>query len=310
MDGEPLFPGAEKHSITHHQLFGVIATELGRHGWPATRPLRILDMGCGNGLVMGFLHAALAKRLPGVPVDIHGFDIAESKVQHEGFIAEARAHLAAANPTVDWSSRVRMIGASEPWPYADGAFDFVVSNQVMEHVRDHHHVFAEIARVMARDGVSVHLFPLRTSWMEWHVRIPFAHWIRDGDLLESYIRACSVLGLGTWRSYCRRVAPISVDEYARQNRDFICFETHYLEDDDLADLANRYGLRPSFRFTAEFYANRIRKALGRPLRYEFSPGRNTWLRRLALLAFKRISSIVLVLEKKNEYVSRGLHDVA
>jgi SAM-dependent methyltransferase len=259
---------------------------------------------------MSFLQAALAKRFPGVPLEIHGIDIAESKVQHEGFMAEARAHLAATHPAVDWSGRVTMIGAGERWPYTDGAIDFVFSNHVMEHVRDPHHVFAEIARVMACDGLSAHLFPLRTSWIEWHVKIPFAHWIRDGDLLESYLRTCSVLGLGTWRSYCRRVAPISVDEYARQNCDFISFETHYLDDDDLARLASRHGLRLSFRYTAELYANRIRKALGRPLRYEFSAGRNTWPQRLALVAFKRVSSIVLVLEKDNAYVSRGLHDPA
>ena len=68
----------------------------------------------------------------------------------------------------------------------------------------------------------------------------------------------------------------------------------------------RAGLKYSFRFTDHLYANRLRLALGRPLRYDFAP-RGAWGARLRFIAHRRISTICLVLEKHNEYVNRGFH---
>jgi hypothetical protein len=154
--------------------------------------------------------------------------------------------------------------------------------------------------------MSAHLFPLADSWIEWHLKMPFAHWITNADVLESWIRTCSRLGLGTWRRYCREVEPVDIDEFARMNRDFIALETNYIDEDDIRRFCKRAGLKYTFRFTDAFYMNRLRMALGMPLRYELAPRDAAWAR-MRLAAYRRISSICLVLEKGNAYVNRGFH---
>ncbi|MGD9954027.1 MAG: class I SAM-dependent methyltransferase [Burkholderiales bacterium] len=301
-----LFPGAEALSITHHHLLGVLATEAARRGWDAGRPLRVLDMGCGSGSLMAFLHAGAACLDPPLRLEIYGFDVDDSRVQREDFLRATRAFLETRHPGTDWAGRLRLVSSGEDWPYPQASFDAVVSNQVMEHVRDHGRVLANVARVMRADGFSAHVFPLASSWMEWHLKIPFAHWIRNGDVLEAYIRSASWLGLGTWRRYCREVAPVPLDEFARMNRDFVAFETHYLDEAQFAQLAALAGLRYSLRYTDDFYANRVRKALGRAMRYRFAPRSQFW-HRLRMVACKRASSICLVLEMDNTYENRGFH---
>ena len=57
-------------------------------------------------------------------------------------------------------------------PFADNTFDFVFSDQVLEHVQDHNLAFAEIARVMKPGGISLHIFPARLKPTEAHVFVP------------------------------------------------------------------------------------------------------------------------------------------
>ncbi|MBL0141418.1 MAG: class I SAM-dependent methyltransferase [Betaproteobacteria bacterium] len=300
------FPGAERHSITHHHLLGVLGTEAARRGWGPDRAIRVLDMGCGSGSMMSFLHEAAASLDPPLRLEIHGFDVADAHVQREDFFAATRALLGGRHPQVDWPNRLRLVASGDDWPYEPGSFDVVLSNQVMEHVRDHDRALRNIARVLAPGGFSAHLFPLGSSWIEWHLKIPFAHWISNGDVLESYIRSASFLGIGTWRKYCRVVGPVPLDEFARMNRDFLAFETNYLSERDVARLSRSAGLRYSFRYTDDFYANRARKALGLAMTYRFAP-RGAFWHRLRMVALKRVSSICLVLEGDNTYENRGFH---
>lgn len=299
------FEGASRHGIMHHHMLGVLATELPLRARPG-EPLRILDMGCGNGQLMAFLQSFLPTLLPGQAVELHGFDVDDSKVQKSDFFDGTLRLLREAHPGVAWERRLGRIGSGEAWPHAADAFDAVISNQVMEHVRDHAGAFASIARVLRPDGLSVHLFPLRSSWMEWHLKMPFAHWVENGDLSYRYIRAASWLGWGTWRAYCRRVAPIDLDTFARMNRDFLAFETNYLTPRELSRLARAAGLRHSYRYTRDLYANRLRIALGQPVRHQLRPPGGL-LERVGLAAYQRISSICLVLERDNRYENRGFH---
>lgn len=300
-----LFPGAERFSITHHHLHGVIASTLAR-AQAADGVVRILDVGCGSGSLMEFLQTSLAQRFPQREIELHGFDVADSKVQKEDFFSGTLARLAASHATIEWSKRLAMISSANEWPYPADHFDFVISNQVLEHVRSHARLFDNIARVLRPAGLSAHLFPLKDSWIEWHLKMPFAHWITNGDALESWIYACSLLGLGTWRKYCREVGHVPLPEFARMNRDFIVFETNYITEDDIRRLTKHAGLRYSFRYTDDLYFNRARLALGKPLYYDFEP-RGALGARLRFMEYRRISTICLVLEKDNAYVNRGFH---
>ena len=50
------------------------------------------------------------------------------------------------------TDRVRIIADTDPWPYEDGSIDVVISNQVLEHVRDHDFFFENHARVLREGG--------------------------------------------------------------------------------------------------------------------------------------------------------------
>jgi SAM-dependent methyltransferase len=280
-------------NITHHHLHAVLNTELAS----ATGALRILDMGCGNGHLISFLHNHLT--LPaGGSFEVHGFDVADSAVQAPGFFADTIAHLNEKCPGVEWSERLRQITTRDPWPYPDESFDVILSNQVMEHVQDHDFVLGEIQRVLTPDGLSVHLFPLKHYVFEDHLKLPAVHWITNRNLLVSYIKFCSRLGLGRYMEKKRRSGgKLTLDVHAEKLADYMIHETNYISLSELHRCAKRKRLRCMFRYTGEFYRNRLRTLLGAPIRSRYSQRRQAALERLTFPLYVVLSSITLILEK-------------
>lgn len=289
-------------SITHHHICAVINSELrSRQAWSGGTPIRILDAGFGNGRMAGLLQVKLSELNPELTFEIHGFDVSDSGVQPDGFVDASLRRLKDTAPGVDWASRLSIIGSREPWPYSDGSFHFVVSNQVMEHVVDHDQMLGQIRRVLRDDGVSVHLFPLASYLLEGHLKLPFLHWIHNSDLLEAYLRSCSRMGIGIYRGGGGEVARPSIEEFSRVHADYIDFETNYLTLRELYRLTKRNRFRASFRYTSDFYKNKLRQVLGRPLRYLYPERRAQLFERLLFGILARISSVTLVLEKGNRY---------
>ena len=144
----------------------------------------------------------------------------------------------------------------------------VVSNQVLEHVRDHDRFIYECARVLRPGGIALHLFPLRSCLWESHLDLPLAHWIKDHDTLKAYIRTCSKLGLGKFRSH-RESTGVSIDSFAEAHADYVHYFTNYPSFRDLAAIAKRNKLRVSMRHTCEFYFAKCRQIAGRPARWQY-----------------------------------------
>ena len=296
----PTRTGALKTSITHHHICAVVNTEIdsGRDG-----PIRLLVVGSGNGQLMAFLQAELPRLRNGTEFEIHGFDVADSYVQAPSYFAESVQLLGERFPDIPWEGRISQITTKEAWPYPDGHFDFVVSNQVMEHVHDHDFVFGETRRVLKPDGISVHLFPLKYYLYETHLNLPFVHWISNKDVLFSYIKACNRIGFGKYREQFRRSGgKITRDEYARKHADYMIYETNYLKMREVFQCAKRRRMRCSFRYTGEFYRNKLRSIMHRPIRYHYSTKRHASVERLSLFFYMFVSSVTLVLEKENTYV--------
>jgi SAM-dependent methyltransferase len=89
----------------------------------------------------------------------------------------------------------RMDGNSVP--FDDNVFDFVINNQVMEHVENLDIVLAEISRVLKPGGMVLSLFPDKGVWREGHCGIPFLHWFPKGSRPRVYYAAvCRFFGLG------------------------------------------------------------------------------------------------------------------
>lgn len=250
-------------NVTYEHLLEAIGHRLNND-----RPMRILDAGCGKG---AFLHLAQEKYSGSETApELYGFDLADHGVQGEGFIKEAISYLGGDFCDIDWANRLQQVNTGDAWPYPDGYFDMVVTNQVLEHVKDISQFLSQLRRVLRPNGTSVHIFPLRHVLYEWHLRLPFAHKFRSHALRRSYIRGLSGAGIGI---YDRR-API--EEFSNAHSDYISAWTGYSSWREFADACSALGLRVDYGTTYEFYARRLRRAglrlpsLGGPTKHAFS----------------------------------------
>jgi ubiquinone/menaquinone biosynthesis C-methylase UbiE len=110
-------------------------------------PARVLDVGCGTGLLL----RELALRLPGA-VSLTGVDAAA------GMIGQARAK-ATGEPRLTFVQ-----GIAERLPFDDRSFDLVISTTSFDHWADQRAGLAECHRVLTARGSFV-LADLCSSWL-------------------------------------------------------------------------------------------------------------------------------------------------
>jgi SAM-dependent methyltransferase len=123
---------------------------------PARRqPIRMLEVGTGSGGIANYFgtHASLA-------CEVDAVDVHDNRVASEGY-------------------RFRRVDDTA-LPYADSAFDVVISNHVIEHVGDEpaqmRHL-GELRRVLADDGIGYLAVPNRWMVVEPHYRVAFLSWL-------------------------------------------------------------------------------------------------------------------------------------
>lgn len=93
---------------------------------------RILDLGCGTGIVARVLRERL-----GGGARITGLDV------NAGMLAKARSIA----PDIEWVE-----GSAISLPFADGSFEVVIAQQVLQFVPDRAHAMREIRRVLVPGG--------------------------------------------------------------------------------------------------------------------------------------------------------------
>jgi SAM-dependent methyltransferase len=139
--------------------------------------VRVLDYGCGAGKVV----KALQER----NIDASGCD-----VFYEG--GDYSAHI---DPSVKPGSIRRM--ESDAIPFDEGTFDYVITDQVMEHVENLDVVLAEIARVLKPGGRILSMFPDKGVWREGHCGIPLLHkFPKNSEARIYYAALLRVIGFG------------------------------------------------------------------------------------------------------------------
>lgn len=130
---------------------------------------RVLDFGCGAGQIVD----ELRKR----GIEAFGCD-----VFYEGGDYSSAIHSDLLGSVIKKIEDGRI-------PFPSDYFDFVVNNQVMEHVENLNVVLSEISRVLKPGGVVLSLFPDRSVWREGHCGIPFLHWFPKGSRTRVYFAA-------------------------------------------------------------------------------------------------------------------------
>jgi len=156
---------------------------------------RVLDIGCGLGVYVRKFRE-FSDRVVGIDID------------RKRLVTGART-----TPGL-------MLSASESLPFRDGAFDVVVLNEVIEHVRDDRATVAEALRVIRAGGHIVIYAPNRAFPFETHGiylgerfvfgNIPLVNWLPDAvrNRLVPHARAYTRRGIR--RTYAR--LPVIVRE--------------------------------------------------------------------------------------------------
>lgn len=140
---------------------------------------RVLDYGCGAGEIV--------KELRTRGCNAFGCDVFYGGGDYSMHI----------DPTFFEGVIKRMENKGRRVPFDSESFDFVINNQVMEHVEDLDGALSEIQRVLKGGGVVLSLFPDKSVWREGHCGIPFLHWFSKGSRIRVYYAAaCRLCGLG------------------------------------------------------------------------------------------------------------------
>jgi SAM-dependent methyltransferase len=170
----PLEDGVREPAPTIQRFVARAAVAAGR---PAGQ-VRVLDVGCGRGDAVAWL-CDQGYDAHGVEIRSDYLERGRGFLQREGYGADRLAEI---------------VGGS--YPYADGTFDVVLSDQVLEHVADLAGFAAEVARVSARGAVGLHVFPARWRPVEVHMKTPLVHWLPKGRARRAALRAVLGAGLG------------------------------------------------------------------------------------------------------------------
>jgi 2-polyprenyl-3-methyl-5-hydroxy-6-metoxy-1,4-benzoquinol methylase len=120
------------------------------YGVESIAGLKILDIGCGSGLIAEYF----SKNNHVTCVDV------EDKLM-----------------LTDRAAISFEIVVSAKLPFSDNAFDIVISNHVIEHLKEQEMHLIEINRILKPDGACYFTTPNRTFPLEPHYRIPLIHYL-------------------------------------------------------------------------------------------------------------------------------------
>jgi SAM-dependent methyltransferase len=179
---------------------------------------RILDFGCGSGNVV------IAGRERGL--DIYGADVFYAGATSKNDVEKSGL----------WGVEIREISMTRAkLDFDDEYFDFVMSNQVFEHLENMDVGLSEIYRVMKKDALFLCLFPSSDVVREGHIGIPFAHWFSKGSRVRYYyILFFRAVGLGYFKG------DKSIVQWTREKLDWLDRYTYYRDKDEIFRSFSRY----------------------------------------------------------------------
>jgi len=290
-------------SITHLHIFAIINTIIS-YGLEnnENKIVRILDVGCGNGLLLSILVKELPKRYPDLKIEFYGLDVDDSSVQEKNYFDKTLLLLNQTDPDIKWDEKLKLVQSESPWPFEDNFFDMIYSNQVLEHVFNQTHFFLHVKRTMKENGYSVHLFPLRHYFYEGHLLIPFVHKFKSWTSTYYWIKAASYLGIGKYRIHKRNHLTNSIAHFSERHADYLAFQVNYQTAREMTKMVKACRLKPSFDFTYLYYKQKLRSVLKlKPIEKYAMKDARRFKNTLYFFFLKYIAGITLMIRKKDTY---------
>jgi SAM-dependent methyltransferase len=135
--------------------------------------MRVLDWGCGRGRFVLWLREQ--------GFDAYGVDIDPEPINNGLPLFEKKGH---------HNRPLSVISVEGRTIYEDGFFDFIMTDNVLEHVSNLGKVMVEIGRLTSAEGGGYHIFPAQRQIVEGHLFMPLVHWLPEGGLRKALIRSC------------------------------------------------------------------------------------------------------------------------
>lgn len=285
-------------SITHQHIVAIINSfiENGNQEKKKSR-VRILDVGCGNGRLLSHILEVLPMLQPSIQFDVFGLDVTDARQQRASYMEETKQFLSQRHPLIEWNNQLSLISVHDVWPFPDNSFDFITSNQVLEHVRDHDFAFREIHRCLRTEGVSINIFPTREVLWEGHALMPFVHKVRNVRRRAKLILFFAKLGFkALYYGEMDRRGWRSLEEFAEVFAHVLETDTNYLTARELAQVAERATLKASFIYTKDYFLSKLFSYFGHRTYMYKNLG---LIDKLGYLGGRYIASVTFLLRKDN-----------
>lgn len=164
----------KEYELLQTQFFQKMLKELGSE---INSNSLILDFGCGEGWAV---YQFRKQGLQAFGVDIENSYESVQKICKDEMLTQVNTEI------------FRTIEMDHyKIPFDDDMFDYVISDQVFEHVQNYPQAIAEIKRVIKPGGSSLHVIPSRYHPIEGHVFVPLATIFRG----RSYLAFWAFLGI-------------------------------------------------------------------------------------------------------------------
>ncbi len=298
-------PNKRFSSTTHLHIYAIINTIIKYKFLPLKKiTVRLLDVGCGDGVLLSCLAHELPKKNPGISFEFFGLDVIDSQVQKEGYFDKTIYRLQTKSPDINWKNQLTLISSKDKWPFPDDFFDLIFSNQVMEHVFDQTLLLNEIKRTMQYKGYSFHQYPLKHYIYEGHLYIPFVHKFSSYSTTYHFIRWSSFLGIGKYKWHKRQGLDADIKGYAERHADYLAFQVNYQTQKQITATAKKCGLKASFDFTYLYYKQKLRLLFRlKPIEVYHKSDMQAWKNSFYFFFLKYIEGITLILRKEDIYRS-------